>query len=156
MSYKIVKVNKENYHLFDDMIFWRVNGFERNVSAEEDNTSNLIIPEEFEDKNLSVYAIKVDDKFIGWISMIILHKIGRPNFKGFLYVDELWVQENYRRKGYAEVLMSKADDLLMTSNLVGIRLGVNVINPGAKALYEKCGYESTGKAYTMEKRKRKN
>lgn len=29
MNYKIVKIDARNYSLFDDMIYWRMNGSER-------------------------------------------------------------------------------------------------------------------------------
>ena len=29
MNYKVVKIDAGNYYLFDDMIYWRMNGNER-------------------------------------------------------------------------------------------------------------------------------
>ena len=46
MQYKLVEVNEENYHLFDDMIYWRINGKERTDNEKKENTNNQIVPKE--------------------------------------------------------------------------------------------------------------
>ena len=66
-------------------------------------------------------------------------------------MDELWVQENWRRQGMATALMSKADRLKEKLNATGGRLYVNINNPGAKKLYENCGFITDGTAEFMEK-----
>ena len=152
MQYKLVEVNKENYHLFDDMIYWRINGKERTDNEKKENTDNQIAPTELYNTNFHVFAIEINNKFVAWISIIYLPKVGKANCNGFIYVDELWVEESHRRLGLAKELMKKADELCIRLNTVGIRLGVNVNNPSALNLYEDCGYISTGQAYTMEKR----
>jgi len=152
MDYNIIDINRENYHMFDDMIYWRIHGKERSNEEKDLNKGNQLIPDELSNDHFFLHAVEVDDKLIGWISLIFLPKVGRNNFKGFVYVDELWIEPSYRRRGLAKLLMAKADDLSYELEAVGIRLGVNVNNPGAKTLYENCGYENTGQAYTMEKR----
>ena len=67
------------------------------------------------------------------------------------YIDELWVEPNFRGRGFAKALMKKADDLKKELEATGIRLYVNVNNPTAKKLYEYCGYLEDGQAYFMEK-----
>jgi len=151
MQYKLLRVNEANYHLFDDMIYWRVNGIERTINGKKENEINQIIPDQLSNSNFQVYAIEKNNKFVAWISLIYLPKVGKANCNGYIYVDELWVEESHRRLGFAKILMEKADDLCHTMNTVGIRLGVNVNNPSALKLYENCGYKSTGQAYTMEK-----
>lgn len=153
MNYKITKVNEDNYHMFDDMVYWRINGIERTYLEKEENRKTLIIPQELTVHNFRVYALERDHKFIGWISLNYLAKVGKKNCKGYIYIDELWIEESYRRLGYAQALMEKADDYSNELETVGIRLGVNVNNPSALKLYEKCGYISTSQAYTMEKRR---
>lgn len=153
MQHNIVTINEANYHMFDDMVFWRENRFERNEQEKAENKVNQHIPKELDQDHLYVYAVQIDNKFVAWISLIYLPKVGRASINGFVYVDELWVHDDYRRLGYAKELMKKADQLSESLNTVGIRLGVNVNNPSAMKLYEGCGYASTGQAYTMEKRK---
>ncbi|MCH4887856.1 GNAT family N-acetyltransferase [Acidaminobacter sp. JC074] len=152
MDYKLIQVGQDNYHHFDDMVYWRINGRERSHQDKLESIKNLIIPKALFNENFYVYAIEIDNRFAGWISLIYLPKVGRKDFNGFVYVDELWVQESFRRMGFAKLLMKQAEELSSRLDTVGIRLGVNVNNPGAKVLYEACGYETTGQAYTMEKR----
>lgn len=149
MNCTIEKIDINNYSLFDDMVFWRENGFEREPSqtpvAEH-------IKKELSNSNLYVYAVKVDNRFVGWISMVYIPKIGsRWNGHGHVYVDELWVEPSFRGNGFAKALMKKADELKIELEATGVRLYVNVNNPIAKNLYKACGYLEDGQAYFMEK-----
>lgn len=148
MDFIIERINEFNYNRFDDMVFWRENGFEREPSKmppSETVKKELTIP------GFYVYAVKADDRFVGWISLTYIPKIGRWGGHGHIYVDELWVQPDYRGNGFAKALMKKADELKEKHGAAGIRLYVNVKNPVAKGLYEKCGYQEDGQAYFMEK-----
>ena len=149
MDFKIEKIVIDNYSLFDDMVFWRENGFER-------EPTHMPVPEqmkkELANPNLYVYAVMVENRYIGWISFIYIPKVGsRWNGHGHVYIDELWVEPNFRGKGFAKALMKKADDLKMELEAVGVRLYVNVDNPTAEKLYKHCGYLEDGQAYFMEK-----
>lgn len=152
MLHTIERITGENYHKFDDMIHWRIHNQERSLEEKTYNQVNQVVPEELNRQGFYVFSASVDNKYVGWISLIYLPKVGRKDFNGFLYVDELWVQEDYRNNGLARALMEKADHIAQALKPVGIRLGVNVNNPGAKYLYESCGYATTGQAFTMEKR----
>lgn len=148
INFRIEKINASNYSLFDDMIFWREKGFER-------DTLNAPISEqlkkELANPNLYIYAANVDNRYVGWISLIYMPKIGKQKGHGHVYVDELWVAPNYRGQGVAKALMKKADELKRELDATAIRLYVNVNNPIAKKLYESCGYMEDGQAHFMEK-----
>ncbi len=148
MNFEIDRINESNYNLFEDMVFWRENGFER------EPMQILItdqIKKELDNPNLYVYAAMSDNRYVAWISLIYLPKIGRWKGYGHIYVDELWVEPNFRGQGFAKALMLKADELCKKLEATGIRLYVNVENPIAKRLYESCGYLEDGQAYFMEK-----
>jgi ribosomal protein S18 acetylase RimI-like enzyme len=146
MKHNIVKVDSGNYSLFDDMIYWRMNNIERIASKEPVPQSIL---NELENPNLYIYAIEVEGKYVGWISLIYMPKVGRFNGHGHIYVDELWIEPSYRRNGFAYELMKLADVLKQEKCATGIRLYVNAENPGAKKLYEKCGYSVSCSAYLL-------
>lgn len=148
MEPKIYRINKNNYSLFDDMIFWRENGFERNPSS---TSISEQIENELTNPNLYIYAAMINGRYIGWISLIYIPKVGKWKGHGHIYVDELWVAPNYRGQGFGKMLMKKADDLKMELGATGIRLYVNVNNITARKLYEHCGYREDGQAYFMEK-----
>ena len=148
MDFRIEKIDESNNSLFEDMIYLRENGFERepaNTPVSEAIKNELLNP------NLYVYAANVDGRYVGWISLIYMPKIGKWKGHGHVYVDELWVAPTFREQGLARALMEKADDLKAESEATGIRLYVNVNNPAAKKLYESCGYHESGQAYFMEK-----
>ena len=146
---EIQKISSHNYSMFDDMVFWRENGFERAPSQQPVSEQ---MQKELSNPNLHVYAALADGRFVGWISLVYIPKIGsRWNGHGHVYVDELWVQPDYRGRGYAKALMKKADELKQALEATGIRLYVNVSNPTAQKLYEGCGYAEDGQAILMEK-----
>ena len=148
MMYDIEKINADNYQKFDDMIYWRINGKQRIAS------SGLItqsIKNELLNPNLFIYAVLVDSIYVGWISLIYMPKVGRFDGHGYVYVDELWVEQSHRNYGLAKALMKKADELSVELNASGVRLYVNTENPVALNLYEKCGYHKNGEAIFMEK-----
>lgn len=149
MDFSIEKIDINNYSLFDDMVFWRESGFER---APSKTPASEQMKKELENPNLYVYAVMAEGRYVGWISLTYLPKLGsRWNGHGHVYIDELWVEPAFRGKGVAKALMKKADDLKMALEATGIRLYVNVNNPAAKKLYEQCGYREDAQAYFMEK-----
>jgi len=147
-----VRIDKHNYHMFDDMVFYR--GHERYKNSDElaetqDFTSYynvLDIP------TFYVFAVQLEDKFVGYIFLNYLPKIGSTNGRGWLFVDDLWVNPHYRRRGIARALMKKADTLSKELNTIGIRLYVNTENPAGITFYEMCGYEQKfGTSMLMQK-----
>ena len=148
MDYKIIRITAENYSKFDDMIYWRITGKQRKETIENiDDKIRL----ELLNTNLYIYAIEVENIYVGWISLIYLPKVGKYNGQGHIYVDELWVEPTYRNKGLAKLLLGKADDVVKELNATGVRLYVNEENPSALNLYKKCGFIESGKAHFMEK-----
>lgn len=148
MEFKVDRIAISNYNLFDDMVFWREHGFEREPSQ---ISVSERIKKELSNPNLYIYAVMVNSRYIGWISLVYIPKVGRWKGYGHIYVDELWVEPNYRGQGFGKILMKKADDLKTELEATGIRLYVNVNNPTAKKLYEHCGYLEDGQAHFMEK-----
>ena len=148
MNYKVVRIDSENYSLFDDMVYWRENGSERAPLKEAIPESIL---NELSNLDLFIYAIEVERRYVGWISLIYMPKVGKYNGYGYVYVDELWIHPSYRRNGFANELMKKAEVLKQEKCATGIRLYVNVDNINAKKLYEKCNFTLSCSAYLMEK-----
>ena len=148
MDYTIEKIDANNHSLFDDMVFWRENGYEREPSQEPVSEQ---IKKELLNPDLFVYAVKVDGRYVGWISCVYIAKVGKWKGHGHIYVDELWVEPSFRGNGFAKALLKKADELKDKFEATGIRLYVNVNNPVAQKLYETCGYVEDGRAIFMEK-----
>ena len=69
-----------------------------------------------------------------------------------MYIDELWTAPAFRRHGIAYALMTEAERAAREMNAAGLRLYVGDTNPGALALYWKCGYRDRGNdAHFMDK-----
>ena len=145
---EIVKITEENYAQLEDLVFWRQNGRERAPTAQPPSPA---VVQALADPDLALYAAREDGRLVGWISLLYQPKVHKWQGRGHIYVDELWVQPEYRRRGVAKALMQLADQMAASRNAHGVRLYVNVENPGAKALYEGCGYHPSGQAYFMEK-----
>jgi ribosomal protein S18 acetylase RimI-like enzyme len=109
MEYFIVKIDKNNYSLFDEMVFFRKNGRERNENEKTNIQIDNKIYDTLEDKNLYVFAAQIEQKFIGWISAVYIPKISWTNGYGHLFIDELWVNPVYRRNGIANALMQQIE-----------------------------------------------
>ena len=107
MDYTIEKIDASNYSLFDDMVFWRENGYEREPSQEPVSEQ---IKKELLNPDLYVYAVKVDGRYVGWISCVYIAKVGKWKGHGHIYVDELWVEPSFRGNGFAKALLKKADE----------------------------------------------
>lgn len=78
-SFEIKRVTKENYHMFNDMVFWRQNGIERTEeekqSGKNSNFSGYF--SELEHKDFYAFAALCDDRFVGWIAFVYIPKVGR-------------------------------------------------------------------------------
>lgn len=148
MDYRIIRIDEKNYPFFDDMIYWRETGQER---APAHAPVPQTVGQELQNPNLFVYALETEGRYVGWISLVYIPKVGKWNGRGHVYVDELWVAPEYRGRGYARALMQKADELKDTLQAAGIRLYVNTQNETAHALYSRCGCREDGTAHFMEK-----
>ncbi|MCL1882254.1 MAG: GNAT family N-acetyltransferase [Defluviitaleaceae bacterium] len=152
MEYSIVRVNKDNYSMFDDMVFYRGNGRYKNEeesNADHDFTSCYTA---LEIQTFYVFAAKSEDRFVGYVFINYLPKVGSTNAGGWLFIDDLWVNPDFRRKGIANALMKKADNLSKEMNTARLRLYVNAENPEGIFLYKKCGYVQTfGGSMLMQK-----
>ena len=148
MDFVLKRVTEENYSKFDDMVFWRTNGCECPPS---DQPTPADIAKELKNPNLYIYAAESGGRYVGWISLIYIPKVGPWGGHGHVYVDELWVAPSFRNHGIAGALMAKSDELCEQLGAHGQRLYVNVNNPAALALYEKMGFAKDGQAYWMQK-----
>ena len=152
MEYRIVRVGKDNYPMFDDMLFWRKHGREKSKDEQAEQHNFSTVYSTLENENLHVFAAQLVDQLVGYISIVYIPKISRTNGDGHLFIDELWVNPAFRKQGIASTLLAKADILATERNPLGLRLYVNTTNDAGIALYRKFGYtDKYGTALFMEK-----
>lgn len=148
-SFEIVKVTKDNYHLYDDLVYLRLNGKERSEKEKEVSKTkiDLRILKELKKDEFFVYAALIEKKFVGWIHALYIPKIGKWTM-GIMYIDELWVSSDFRRKGIATALIKK---VIAIKDELGIDcIRVYTDNKAAKDLYEKCGLHVINESFFME------
>lgn len=149
---QVTRITQENYHMFDDMIYWRVNRKERSKKEKETNKQKNFEAayRELAFNGFYVYAAMLENRFVGWITCLYMPKIGRWN-SGVIYIDELWTVPFLRRKGIANALMQKALDCQKETGAERIRLYTNLDNIPAQELYKKWGLRIKETAVFMEK-----
>ena len=153
MEQRVVKVNKDNYYMFDDMIFFRAH--ERYKNEEELNVRDYF-PQYFavlDENYFHAYAMEIENKFVGYICAVYIPKIGKQENNGFMFVDDLWVNPDFRKIGVAEKLLHKIENVAIEKDYYGLRLYVAIDNSAGISLYKKCGYDNKqyGASMFMEK-----
>lgn len=149
----IERITRDNYHMYDDMVSWRMKGFE--LTQEEKKTSKrneyTAAYKELEHPGFYAYSALCDGRFVGWISIMYTPKIGRQRWEnGVIYIDELWVAPEYRKKGIAKQLTEKAFGCQKDTNAVEVRVYVGDDNIAALELYNKSGLHIESKAIYMK------
>lgn len=139
--------------MFDDMIFFRAH--ERYKNEEELNQRDYL-KQYFTVLNESyfhAYAMQIGNKFVGYVCAVYIPKIGKRENNGFMFVDDLWVNPDYRKMGVAKNLMDKIENIAIEKGYYGLRLYVAADNNAGVSLYKKCGYDNKqyGKSMFMEK-----
>lgn len=136
IKYNIVQVSESNKEKLFRLLNWRKTGIE------SDDIEEVIEHGELNTDYFKIYAAEVENKYIGYITIAIIPK---PDSRiGTLYVDELWVPEQYRRNGIAKSLMFKAYEYAREKGLWKVRLVVGDENITAREFYKNVGFnEST-------------
>lgn len=94
-------------------------------------------------------AIDEEENIIAFLSIEVHHED-----KGFVYLDDLSVTNQYRNKGIGTELIKNAEAYAKDIKIHSIRFHVEKSNVKAFRLYERLGYkifEDQGNRYLMEK-----
>lgn len=145
----IERITEKNYHKFDDMVAWRINGVEssqeeKRINRDKDFSEAL---QQLRQEGFYGYGALVEGRYVAWITIIHTPKLGKWQ-GGVIYVDEIWTAPEYRRRGIAYQLMQKAFEVQTLTNAVRVRLYTD--NVPAQRLYKKCGLKVTNHAVFME------
>jgi GNAT superfamily N-acetyltransferase len=100
-----------------------------------------LLPRGFETPNYRFCKV-VDERTGGRVGetwYVVVRKGGKVHF----WVDWIWIDPPFRRKGYATRLLQKLDDEAVREGAERIGLSVVTDNPEALALYTKVGYTPT-------------
>lgn len=153
-SVEIKRVTVENYHMYDDMVFWRLNDRERTTEEKEKSRAikHARVYKELSKPGFYVFAAEYESRFIGWIHMLYIPKIAIGRWSnGIVYVDELWTSPEYRQLGIGTKLFEKVHEIKDELGAERIRLYTD--NPIAEKLYQKCGLKTINTSLYMETEK---
>lgn len=148
-GFEIVKVTKDNYHLYDDLVYLRLNDEERTEKEKEISKTkiDLRVLKELKKDDFFVYGALVEKKFVGWIHGVYIPKIGKWP-AGVFSIDELWMAPDFRRQGIATALVKKMIEIKEELGMECIRVYTD--SNEAVKLYEKCGLHVINESFFME------
>lgn len=138
-QYRIVRIDKKNYPLFEDMLFWRQNGF---VCRTLNGTIPASVKKELKNPNRYLYAAQIEGRLVAFVSVSHIQVAGKWKNSGHLYVDELWVAPDFRGLGLASILMTQTKMLQNRLGVSDIRLCVGAEDETTMAFLFACGFET--------------
>jgi GNAT superfamily N-acetyltransferase len=136
MKIKVFQAHIENFEevatLFDQ---YRV--FYNQPSDLE--AARAFMQERFQKNDSTVFAACDDGLIVGYTQLF--PSFSSVSMKRVWILNDLFVQEAYRKKGVAKLLMSAAENFARDTGAVRIILSTQVSNIAAQTLYESLGYE---------------
>lgn len=103
----------------------------------EDKWSYELLKNDFLGNDFSYYLLgEKDDRIVGYIALM--------NIAGEIHINNIAVDEAYRRQGIGEDLLKAGIDYYSREKLIGYTLEVREDNYPAIGLYEKLGFIGVG------------
>ena len=111
-------------------------------TALDEEAEKTYLNELFSRKTFRCIAVYENEKIIGYIQSMICHSHFNTYFVKFpyAYIFELYIIENYRRHGFATILLEKELKYYKQNGIQNIELYV-LGNNSAVGLYEKFGFK---------------
>jgi GNAT superfamily N-acetyltransferase len=101
--------------------------------------AKAFMQERFQKNDSTVFAVCDDGIMVGYTQLF--PSFSSVSMKRVWILNDLFVQEAYRQKGAAKLLMSAAENFARETGAVRIILSTQVSNIAAQSLYESLGYE---------------
>lgn len=102
-------------------------------------TSLQVIEPVIKDKTNKIFVAENENgDFAGYVVVGETKNMFSPSGYGFIY--DIFVEEQFRRKGIASMLLKSAEDYCITKGLDIVKLEVAANNPVALKLYERTGF----------------
>ncbi len=131
---KVIQIDRQNLNEFLKLVA------KRQALTPDINWGDFN-PQSIAAANFFIYAVQHREELVGYVSVVFIPK---PDGRiGTLYVDELWVLEEFRRQGLARCLMDEVVRLGYRLNAWELRLYVNETNQAARHFYQSLGMTET-------------
>jgi RimJ/RimL family protein N-acetyltransferase len=142
---QLIPMTEEEYQQF---IAWAVDDYAREqinagswqpdeAFAKAQQTFDQLLPEGLASPTQYFYMIRHNEEDIGYLWF----GIREPEGNRFVGLHELLIFETYRRQGYASKALEVMEKKVIEMKLTKVVLHVFGHNHGARALYQKLGYE---------------
>lgn len=107
---------------------------ESDISAAE-----KFLKERIENKDSEIFVAESEGKLVGFIQLYPLFSSTR--MKRYWLLNDLYVNENYRGKGFSKELIEEAKQLAIFTDASGVLLETGKSNDIGNQLYPSCGFE---------------
>lgn len=97
------------------------------------------LTERLQSKDSEIFVAENDGKLVGFVQLYPLFSSTR--MKRYWLLNDLYVNENFRGKGFSKQLIFEAQEMAKTSNACGILLETGKSNDIGNQLYPSCGFE---------------
>jgi ribosomal protein S18 acetylase RimI-like enzyme len=97
------------------------------------------LTERIENKDSEIFVAENECKLVGFVQLYPLFSSTR--MKRYWLLNDLYVNENYRGKGFSKELIEESKELSKLTNAAGILLETGKSNDIGNNLYPSCGFE---------------
>ncbi|MCL8538866.1 GNAT family N-acetyltransferase [Chryseobacterium gallinarum] len=97
------------------------------------------IRERIENKDSEIFVAEENGKLTGFVQLYPIFSSTR--MQRYWLLNDLYVNENYRGKGYSKELINESKELCRSSKACGILLETAKSNEVGNQLYPACGFE---------------
>ena len=97
------------------------------------------LTERIENRDSEIFIIESEGKLLGFVQLYPVFSSTR--MKRYWLLNDLFVHENYRGKGFSKQLIEKAKEIAKSTDAGGILLETGKTNDIGNKLYPSCGFE---------------
>lgn len=97
------------------------------------------LTERIQTKDSEIFVAESEGRLVGFVQLYPLFSSTR--MKRYWLLNDLYVDENYRGKGFSKELIEEAKELAKLTDAAGILLETGKTNDIGNKLYPSCGFE---------------
>jgi GNAT superfamily N-acetyltransferase len=97
------------------------------------------LKERIENKDSEIFVAESEGELVGFVQLYPLFSSTR--MKRYWLLNDLYVNENYRGKGFSKELIEESKELAKSTNACGVLLETGKRNDIGNKLYPSCGFE---------------
>ncbi|WP_419870207.1 GNAT family N-acetyltransferase [Chryseobacterium sp. CT-SW4] len=101
--------------------------------------AETFLKERIENKDSEIFVAKEGEKLVGFVQLYPLFSSTRMS--RYWLLNDLYVNEDYRGKGYSKELIEEAKEICKQTHAAGVLLETSKTNVVGNQLYPACGFE---------------